>query len=56
MRGQAPDVSERHACQVFRVARSALHRSGATRAPSPKLAEDLVEHRQQLISQHPTYG
>ena len=56
MRAQLPDISERQACRVLRVARSTLHRRAATKNPSPKLAEALVTKLHTLIQAYPTYG
>lgn len=56
VRATFPDISERQACCVLHVARSTLHRTAATRASSPKLAEDLVTKLHTLIQQHSTYG
>ena len=56
MRAQWPDISERQACRVLRVARSTLHRKAATKNTSPQLAEALVTKLHTLIQTHPTYG
>ena len=56
MRAAWPDISERKACGVLDVSRSALHRRAGGRSSPPKLAADLVDHLQTLIHQYPTYG
>ncbi|MCA9467864.1 MAG: hypothetical protein KC643_20780 [Nitrospira sp.] len=56
MRVLRPDISERQACRVLRVARSTLHRTAAMKHASPKLSEALVIKLHALIQAHPTYG
>ncbi len=56
MRAACPDISERKACRVLQVPRSALHRRPPSPSSSPKLAANLVQQLQALIQQYPTYG
>ena len=56
MRTRFSDISERQACRVLCVARSALHRRRATPSSLPKLREALVTKLHTLIQEHPTYG
>lgn len=56
MRQVRSDVSERRACQVLRVARSALHPPPSPGPRAPKAGAPWIAQVQGLIQQYPTFG
>ena len=56
MRAVRPDISERTACRLLQVSRSALHRSTKGKRAHATLSETLVAKLEPLIQAYPTYG
>ncbi len=56
MRAARPDISERTACRVLQVSRSALHRPTIGPRKCPPLSAALVTKLEPLIQAYPTYG
>lgn len=51
-----PNISERQACRLLRVSRSALHRQPQEKLARATLSVDLVDQLKPLIEAYPTYG
>lgn len=51
-----PDISERTACRLLQVSRSALHRLTNGKRARATLSEKLVAQLEPLIQAYPTYG
>ena len=51
-----PAISERTACRLLQVSRSALHRPTKGRLARATLSEELVAKLEPLIQEYPTYG
>lgn len=49
-------VSERRSCQVLRVSRAGLHRSGSTPGRRRRTNPSWLERLRYWIQQHPTFG
>lgn len=51
-----PDISERTACRLLQVSRSALHRLTKGKRACARFSEELVAKLEPLIQAYPTYG
>ena len=51
-----PDISERRACRLLQVSRSALHRLPEGKRARATLSRELVAQLEPLIQEYPTYG
>jgi putative transposase len=56
VRAQLAAVSERRACRLLGVARSALHPSAPRPRPAPARDAELVHQVAALIQRYPTFG